>query len=154
MVDARRRRWFEVWAGLAVVLALGTGCGRSLSDAQRTPDASRRVAIARVLPGEDEDLAVISAMRRAGIDLSRARRVNFHAYAPTQRKAVSLQDLLQAAGFEASYDDSGQGDFLVTGSEVMVVDLPGIRREEARFAAVVLEAGDSFDGWEAATDPA
>lgn len=101
------------------------------------------------------DRAMLKALRRAGVDLSRPRLVLQHLYFTEQADADAAADRARAAGWDVEVTPPGEtlaAWSLIASGATVTVDVDHIRQSSAFFDDLARSYNGLNDGWEVPVD--
>jgi hypothetical protein len=108
-------------------------------------------AVERVVDASEADERVLDHLARLGCDPSQPRETHHFLYLPEQPVAEAVARILGADGWSTSVERS-EGAWLVVATRARTLTVDLVRETRARLAALVLEHGGVYDGWEAPVD--
>ncbi|MEO8633977.1 MAG: ribonuclease E inhibitor RraB [Gemmatimonadales bacterium] len=125
---------------LAFLLALGLlGLGLLLN-------GRRRAAHDTAHP----DATTLTALTRAGSDLSQVHDLEFYLYLPTESAAAHVAETLRADGFATQVEpdpEPGGHEWLCLATRQMAPHLAELERLRGRLSSLASAAGGEYDGW-------
>jgi hypothetical protein len=99
----------------------------------------------------DLDERVLVQLRKANLDLSQPRKIDFYLYFPTQSAAEQVAPRIRDAGFQVEVRRAAKGDdWLCLSTRTMVPDLKALQQVRHDFQALVTPLKGDYDGWDTA----
>ncbi len=104
----------------------------------------------RVDDPSEADERVLGHLARLGCDPSQPRETRHFLYLREQPGAEAVAHALDVDGWSTSVERS-EGAWLVVATRARTLTLDVVRETRARLAALALEHGGLYDGWEVPT---
>jgi hypothetical protein len=96
----------------------------------------------------DPDEAVISQLRKVGVDISKPHKIEFFLYFPFQAVADQAAAHIRDAGFQVNVERAAKGDdWLCFAVKSMVPDLSALQNIRKDFKRLAASLNGNFDGW-------
>jgi regulator of RNase E activity RraB len=107
---------------------------------------------------DDEDGDVLRSLQSKGVDLSKARNIDFYCYVPDRATAHKIVEEMNEMGFDSRLfedEEVGPSDewLSVYGGIRMVPDYDDLIRTQIELNQVLARYGTHCDGWGTLIDP-
>src|SRR5215469_6183699 len=96
----------------------------------------------------DLDQLVLGQLRKAGSDLTKAHKIEFFVYFPTQSVAEQASYFIRNAGFEVDVARAAQGGtWLCFATKTMIPELQILQKIRQDFVTLATSMNGEYDGW-------